>query len=222
MLTSAVVHGDKGEADMRTRLAGTVIAAGMWAAGCATGPQPAPPPAAPEEAPAALMGRFAPPFEGLATTDEVVAMIKDDEGLRLEAYRGPSGAWLIGYGHGGGDVAQGMRITADEAEALLRADLAVIEDVIKSAVTVPLNADELSAMVDLAYNIGTGAFRDSTVLRELNAGNREAAADAFLLWDKITLNGELVVSPVLAERRKTERAIFLGEEAPPPPSAAGT
>ncbi len=76
-------------------------------------------------------------------------------------------------------------------------------------------------MVDLAYNISTGAFRESTVLRELNAGNRAAAADAFLLWDKMTLNGQLVVDPVLAERRKTERAIFLGVEEAPPPAAAG-
>ncbi len=202
---------------MRLNNLAATAAVGVWLAGCAQ--VPAAPPA--PQTPPAPVGRVAPPFEGLATTDEVVSIIKDHEGLRLEAYRGSSGAWLIGYGHGGEGIAQGMRITAAEADALLRADLAVIEDSIKGVVTVPINADELSAMVDLAYNISTGAFRESTVLRELNAGNRAAAADAFLLWDKMTLNGQLVVDPVLAERRKTERAIFLGVEEAPPPAAAG-
>jgi lysozyme len=204
---------------MGARLA-WAVAAGLWlAAGCAEVPEPTPAPVAP--APPAALGRVAPPFDGLATNDAVLQMIKDSEGLRLEAYRGPSGAWLIGYGHGGDDVTPGRRITAAEADALLRDDLRAVENEIKRVVTVPINADELSAMVDLAYNIGTGAFRDSTVLRELNADNRAAAADAFLLWDKITLNGQLVADPVLGERRKTERAIFLGEAVPAAP-AAGT
>lgn len=154
--------------------------------------------------------RIEPPFESLRTTDEVVARIRHEEGLRLEAYWSPSG-WLIGYGHAGPEVASGMQITEHQAEEILHADLARIESEISTMITVPVNEEEFSALVGLAYNIGAGAFAESTVLRELNAGDREAAADAFLRWNKLRLNGELVVSRVLAERRRFERAVFLGE-----------
>ncbi len=128
----------------------------------------------------------------------------------MEAYEGPSGKWLIGYGHGG-DVEPGTTITRARAEALLRADVGAVEGVIKSVVVVPINVAEFSAMVDLAYNIGTGNFRDSTVLRKLNEGDRQAAADGFLLWTKVRRNGELVESAQLVERRSEDRALFLGE-----------
>lgn len=178
---------------------------------CAVTPE-APPPPAPELAPA-TSARVAPPFEGLKTNDAIVELIKAEEGLRLEADRSSAGVWLIGYGHTGDDVTAGRTVTTAEAESLLRADLAVVEGEIKGMVTAPLNGDEFSALVDLAYNIGAGAFRDSTVLRELNAGNRAAAADAFLLWDKVRVGGQLTVSAPLHERRETERRMFLGEGA---------
>lgn len=160
-------------------------------------------------APAAATERVAPPFDGLRTNEAVVERIKEAEGLRLEAYRGGD-RWLIGYGHTGDDVTEGLRITAEKADEMLRADLLVIENEIKGLVTAPLNQNEFSALVDLVYNIGSGNFRTSTVLSALNAGDRQAAADAFLLWDKVTVNGQRVVSAPLAARRQFERAMFLG------------
>ncbi|MCG8441551.1 MAG: lysozyme [Caulobacterales bacterium] len=227
---------------MMTRMHWAMAAAAVLAAGCATVSEPAEDEMADAAAaedmveaeggaasdPAAIAAaetpdstaddvaeagvRVEPPFDGLRTNQAVIDLIKEEEGLRLEAYQGPSGKWLIGYGHGGSDVSAGKTITEAEAEALLRQDLAVIEGVIKEVVTVPLNAAELSAMVDLAYNIGTGNFRQSSVLRYLNQGDRAQAAESFLLWNKVTINGVKQVSSVLADRREVERAIFLGEE----------
>jgi len=64
-------------------------------------------------------------------------------------------------------------------------------------------------MVLLAYNIGTGAFGGSTVLNELNGGNRTAAADAFLLWNKVRRDGQRVADPNLTKHREEERELFL-------------
>jgi lysozyme len=189
------------------------------AQGCTSGPKP--PAAVTAPAPAVQGGgRVAPPFASLHTTDAVVQMIKDGEGLRLAAYKGAQGEWLIGYGHAGDDVSSGKKISAAQADALLRADLVKTEDAVKGVVKTPINADELSAMVDLAYNIGTGSFGSSSVVRQLNAGDRAAAADAFLLWDKATINGQRAVDPALHSRRERERAIFLGKPLPAAPTAA--
>ncbi len=145
---------------------------------------------------------------GMHTTQTGIGIIKEFEGLRLEAYRGPAGEWLIGYGHAQG-VKPGMKITEAEAEELLRQDLVDFENGIKQKVRVPINDHELGAMTSLAYNVGGSAFSSSSVIRELNAGNRGAAADAFMLWNKIRVNGELVESAQLTRRREEERALFL-------------
>jgi lysozyme len=61
--------------------------------------------------------------------------------------------------------------------------------------------------VSLAFNIGSGAFKKSTLVKELNQGNRYGAANQFLRWDKAggrTLKG-------LTNRRKAERDQFLGK-----------
>ncbi|HEX3672669.1 MAG TPA: glycoside hydrolase family protein [Rhizomicrobium sp.] len=68
---------------------------------------------------------------------------------------------------------------------------------------------QAAAMLSLAYNIGTGAFQGSTVLRKFNAGDIAAAADAFLMWDKGTVNGQKTVIPGLLNRRTQERTLFL-------------
>jgi GH24 family phage-related lysozyme (muramidase) len=172
--------------------------------------------AVPPSSPEASSLRIAPPFDGLSILDVVPQRIREKEGLRLQSYQGPSGKWLIGYGHAA-NVQPGISISLARAEELLRQDVAAIEEFIKSVVRVPINAAEFSAMVDLAYNIGTGSFRTSTVLRELNKGDREGAAEGFMLWTKVRdKDGVLVENPQLVQRRSEERALFLGETYPPP------
>ena len=69
---------------------------------------------------------------------------------------------------------------------------------------------QFDAMVSLCFNIGVGAFRSSTVLRQHRAGNYAAAGDAFLMWDKDHQDGVLVEVPGLLKRRQIERAFYLG------------
>jgi lysozyme len=68
-------------------------------------------------------------------------------------------------------------------------------------------------MLSLTYNIGITAFRCSTVLAKFNVGDIAAAAEAFLMWDKATVNGQLTVVPGLYNRRVQERTIFLTADA---------
>jgi lysozyme len=135
-----------------------------------------------------------------------IALLKEFEGCRLEAYQDQVGVWTIGYGDTGDWVVEGTSITQERAEELLQERLAKeFEPGVDHALTETPKANEFSAMVCLAYNIGCGAFRHSSVLRNFNAGDKEAAADSFLKWD--TAGGK--VNAGLLRRRKAERALFL-------------
>lgn len=149
-----------------------------------------------------------PSMKYYVTNDAAIDILKSHEGLALDAYP-EADYWLIGYGHKGRQVRQGMTITALTAQRYLREDLRSHEDYIRSVVLVPLNENEFSALVILSYNIGNGAFRNSTVLRLLNEDDRKAAADAFLMWNKVKRNGKLTVSTQLTGRREAEKDLFL-------------
>lgn len=135
--------------------------------------------------------------------------IKDAEGLRLEAYRDGAGVWTIGYGHTGPSVREGLTITAERAEVHLRADMSWALDLIEATVKVQLSESQHAAVTSLIFNIGPGAWKSSTALRRINAGNYAGAADAMTWWNKITVDGKKVVSPGLVNRRERERALFL-------------
>lgn len=133
-------------------------------------------------------------------------LIKQWEGLLLTAYRDIAGVWTIGWGHTGG-VYKGQTITVPQAEQLLARDLATAEDFVNARG--PATDNQFSAMVSLAFNIGLGGFLGSTVLRQHKAGNFAAAADAFLMWDKAHVDGQLVTVQGLLDRRIDERALYL-------------
>lgn len=156
---------------------------------------PPPPPASGETGNAANAG--------LRMNDAGLAIIKESEGLRLEAYN-LGGQWLIGYGHSR-TAEPGMTITEAQAEQLLREDVRASEDAVRKMVLVPVNENQFSAMVSLAYNMGSGGFSRSTVLAAINEGDYSGAADAFRNHNR---GGGQVIAH-LTERREKERALFL-------------
>ncbi|MNU90792.1 Lysozyme RrrD [compost metagenome] len=131
--------------------------------------------------------------------------IKDHEGLRLTAYKDGGGVWTIGYGHTGSDVREGLTIPLSEAERLLTRDLRVAEGYVNRLVQVKLTQNQFDALVSFVYNVGGDAFAKSTMLRLLNAGEYEGAANQFLRWNKD--NGKVVDG--LTNRRRKERELFL-------------
>lgn len=158
-----------------------------------TPPPPPPPPDKPQRSAAQK------------TSDAGIAFIKGFEGLRLKAYKDVVGVWTIGYGHTKG-VKSGQQITEDEAEELLRADLAEFESAVNKVVKAPMAQHEFDALVSFAYNVGKTALANSSLLTLLNSGERTKAADQFLRWDKA--GGKVVKG--LTNRRKAERSVFLG------------
>lgn len=143
-----------------------------------------------------------------------VGLIAESEGLRLKAYRCPAGVWSIAYGETQG-VKPGDTCTKEQADRWLLEDLQERAGAVGAMCTIDPSPAELGAMVSLAYNIGLEAFRRSTVLRQHNAGNRQAAARAFGLWNKARVNGALVELPGLTARRARESALYLtGDEEP--------
>jgi len=147
--------------------------------------------------------------------------IKRFEGLRLHAYLDVAGVPTIGHGHTQG-VEMGQHISQEVAENFLRSDLSWTESAVNNAVRVPISQSAFDAMCSLCFNIGETAFKSSTLIQKLNAGDMAGAADEFLRWNKITIAGEKQVSPGLTSRRAAERQMFLSAAAAPsaPPPAS--
>lgn len=142
----------------------------------------------------------------LTTGAKGLALIKDFEGLRLEKYQDVVGKWTIGYGHLILSTESFPRpITLVQADALLRQDLAVSEAGVNKWVSMALTQNQFDALVSFTFNLGVGNLQNSTLLKMLNQGQLQAAADQFLRWNKA--GGKEV--PGLTRRRIAERSLFL-------------
>ncbi len=178
---------------------------GMTVSRGGVGPEPKP---KPELVAAAKGTSDSPSTKGPKRTNKNgLLLIKSFEGLRLKAYKDAVGIWTIGYGTTRG-VRPGQTISEAQAVQFLQEDLTRFEKSINEVVRSPINDNQFSALACFTYNVGSGAFRSSTLLKKLNAGDVQGAADELLRWDKAggrTLAG-------LTRRRKAERLLFLGED----------
>lgn len=140
-------------------------------------------------------------------SNDGIDFIASHEGFRSCAYKPVSSEqyWTIGYGHYGPDVKSGDCISKSEAIALLRKDVAGADAVVHYEVHVRLNQNQYDALVSFVFNVGAGAFRSSTLLRELNAGNYDKVPSELLRWTKDN-NGNVL--PGLVTRRKDEGSLF--------------
>jgi lysozyme len=128
-----------------------------------------------------------------------LALLREFEGCRLEAYQDQGGIWTIGYGHTGPEVCEGLIWTQDQADAQLAADASLRATAV--ARMVPLLPDnQFAALVCLAYNIGLAAFGASTACRLVNAGDLAGVPAAIEMWNEV--DGE--VSAGLVRRRAAE------------------
>jgi len=143
------------------------------------------------------------PNDHLSLSQTGLELIKHFEGLRLAAYEDGGGVPTIGYGHTG-NVLPGQRISEDAADTLLRKDVAHAESVVWRSVSVDLTQPEFDALVSFVYNVGRGAFRQSTLLKRLNEGKRSAVIEQFVRWHHD--NGKDIYG--LAKRRAAEASLF--------------
>ena len=144
---------------------------------------------------------------GMRTTEGGRTIIKRHEGLKLNVYNDQAGHPTIGYGHKLLPTEIGLvnAITLGQAEEYLTSDLKTAEDAVNNLVEVPLNQNQFNALVSFVYNIGSGAFKNSTMLGLLNEGNYKLAAEEFSRWNRA--GGK--VSKGLTNRREQEKRLFL-------------
>ena len=130
--------------------------------------------------------------------------IKQWEKLMLVAYMPtPNDRPTIGYGHTKG-VAMGLTCTEPQALAWLDEDVDWAEHAVNKFVKVDLKQKQFNVLVSFVFNVGTGAFRQSTLLRVLNAGEYEAVPAQLKRW--VYQDGEKVRG--LIRRRKNEAELF--------------
>lgn len=147
-------------------------------------------------------------LKNLGTYEPALAagFISQFEGCSLAAYKCPASVLTIGYGHTKG-VSEGDTCTQEQADAWLIDDVKETQTLLAHYVNVPVSEGEFVALVSLAFNVGVGALMKSKLLRKLNSGDREDAAEEFL--DFCYAGGKRIDG--LYNRRKAEYELFLSK-----------
>ncbi len=138
-----------------------------------------------------------------------LALLKRSEGFRSRVYLDADGYPTIGYGHrlvhpesfprGMGEAQAGELLTGDVRDA---------ERAVERMVEVALAQGQFDALVDFCFNMGQGRLAESTLLKDLNAGLYEAAAEQLLRWD----HAGAEENAGLKTRREAEFALWMGSE----------
>ena len=140
------------------------------------------------------------------------------EGLELNEYIDSGGAPTIGVGHlmsrsermSGKIIIKGKAVvyrnglTTDQCWDLLDQDLDSAENTVNNAVKIGLNQNQFDALVSFVFNIGETAFRTSTLLKVLNAGNFDQVPTQLRRWIRDT--GKVVKG--LINRREKEITLW--------------
>ena len=143
-------------------------------------------------------------INNLSYSEDGLLLTEKSEGVSLSSYQDSGGVLTIGYGHTGPDVGPDLTITQDQAQRFLSQDLLSAEQTVNQFVEVPLDQEEFNALVDFVFNVGQQNFVTSTLLRLLNNGDFQGAAQQLPRWDKC--NGEVLNG--LLERRHAEENMF--------------
>jgi lysozyme len=118
-----------------------------------------------------------------------------------------------GETNGGGIPWQiGDKLQFCQVESWLRDDMEEAEGAVNQYVVTQLSQKGFNALVSFVFNVGVNAFKNSTLLRLLNLGQIEDAAEQFQRWKFGTKNGKKVVLGGLVKRRAEEKELFLQGE----------
>jgi lysozyme len=131
-----------------------------------------------------------------------IAAICRREGFAATPYADHKG-FSIGYGHLIKPGENLTRVTVDQATQLLQNDIAWAVQAVADSITVPVSQSQFDALVSFAFNVGGGAFKRSTLVRRINAGDTNAS-DEFDRW--VYASGK--VNPALIARRAGEKSQF--------------
>ena len=140
-------------------------------------------------------------------------LICEFEGFVPNWYPDPAHGWKVPtccYGHtdAAGEpkyaATKDKTFTEAEGRGILLRDLVQYEEVVRKAVTAKVTENQVGALTSLTFNVGPSNFLQSTLLRTLNAGDHEGAAEQFARWNKA--GGQVLAG--LTRRRAAEAALF--------------
>lgn len=143
----------------------------------------------------------------MTTSNQGKNLIKEAEGLRLDAYRCPAGIPTIGWGHTKG-VKLGQHITVQQAEDMLVEDIAPIERLL-NGLKINFRQEQFDALVSWIFNFGEGKFKGSTMYKRIIANAKdEEITDQLVKW----INAADRPLLGLMKRRVAEANLFIGYE----------
>jgi lysozyme len=128
------------------------------------------------------------------------------EGTRYVPYEDIVNVWTVCQGYAGKDVVRGRTYTPAECKALAESQLAAKGAEVLRCTKVEISQNEYEAYTLFAYNVGTAAFCNSSLLKKLNQGDHVGACNGLLAW---RMAGGKEVAGLL-RRREFERSICLG------------
>ena len=142
----------------------------------------------------------------MKVSQECVNLVKFFEGFEGKAYLCPANVWTIGYGRTR-NVQEGDRITEVQAERDLLEELEEFAEQVLNSVKVELTQNELDALTSWTYNLGVGNLNSSTLLKKLNAGDKNSVPSEMIRWNKAA--GKVLAG--LTRRREAEAKLWAKE-----------
>lgn len=152
--------------------------------------------------------------ENLDTTFNV---IRQEEGLRTEAYQDTTGKWTIGFGNtmiNGRPVQPGDKLSPQQAETLMQQSVIQNYTTFTDNMTRPLTSNQFAALTSFEYNLGPGVWSTPTgqqILNYVNNGQPTEAARLMQQYNKAKnpATGQLETNRVLTQRRIREGNLLL-------------
>ena len=144
----------------------------------------------------------------LPYSDACVQLVKDSEGFSPYPAPDPVGIGTVCWGHKvrPGEHYAGAQ-TEEQCEPILKADLDTAWAVVAGNCMTSLGQGQVDACTDFTFNEGESNFKDSTLLKFINTGQLEQAANEFLRWK--WADGKILQG--LITRRQKEQALFMSD-----------
>lgn len=142
-----------------------------------------------------------------------IKLTKISEGFRSRLYNDAAGFCTIGYGHlikkascdGTEKLEFKSGITEQQGEALLIEDMNWAKYSVMKAVSVDLTPGQFAALVDFVFNVGSGNFNKSTLLKKVNEQQHSEVPTQLRRW--VRAGGK--VWQGLVTRREREIDLYL-------------
>lgn len=150
-------------------------------------------------------------FSGEQYRKKIQDFLVKEEGVRNRVYKDSAGIDTIGIGHKilpGEERLKSITLTPKQIEDLFFLDVNKAENAIKESIIVPLTPGQQAALISFVFNVGSGAFKRSTLLKLINEKRFTEASLEFPKWSFITINGKKQRSPGLMARRLREQQLF--------------